>query len=498
MRGGRSSNLSLEQRGVSRVDQCVDEKVLHLHVNNNVEPPQSKSSHANGIAPVQAVVCGEESDSCGNHHGDQEVVHLSHEKPDQSQEGKTNALFGGNSIMCTESGSAFEDLGDLATSVKHLVVLEPRITLTSLRQKLKSRNINATPEYLTKVLFEMAENGLVVLEKIGGKSISVSPSMKTLREAKAREGPELSVPSSNCRKIQSQQLPGHLKEGSTITIVVTEVRSPSKFWFNLHQFSSTPVYFDAVQVLMDEMDKFYAEEGKSWKVESELECQPGTVLAAQYGEGKEKEGFHRVIVKKQIIGLKRLELFYVDHGSTSQQKLKHVRFLPSAFGHIPAQAMEGQLWGVEQVGEGSRWPPEATKKFLTLVKEAEEGSLVAKIMDGVTRRRSKVDQNSNLHQIRNGLALRLDRVDLGPRGTNIAKALVAEDLAMWDEDLNSDASPSTRGSAATCSSVTSTAPARHLPGDGDQALKELKQREESVIARLDKLCLGLNLRKIES
>ena len=497
MRGGRSSNLSLEQRGVSRVDQCVDEKVLHLHVNNNVEPPQSKSSHVNGIAPVQAVVCGEESASCGNHHGDQEVVHLSHEKPDQSQEGKTNALFGGNSIMCTESGSAFEDLGDLATSVKHLVVLEPRITLTSLRQKLKSRNINATPEYLTKVLFEMAENGLVVLEKIGGKSISVSPSMKTLREAKAREGPELSVPSSNCRKIQSQQLPGHLKEGSTISIVVTEVRSPSRFWFNLHQFSSTPVYFDAVQVLMDEMDKFYAEEGKSWKVESVLKCQPGTVLAAQYGEGKEKEGFHRVIVKK-MIGPKRLELFYVDHGSTSQQKLKHVRFLPSAFGHIPAQAMEGQLWGVEQVGEGSRWPPEATKKFLTLVKGAEEGSLVAKIMDGVTRRRSKVDQNSNLHQIRNGLALRLDRVDLGPRGTNIAKALVAEDLAMWDEDLNSDASPSTRGSAATCSSVTSTAPARHLPGDGDQALKELKQREESVIARLDKLCLGLNLRKIES
>ena len=55
VRGGRSSNLSLEQRGVSRVDQCVDEKVLHLHVNNNVEPPQSKSSHVNGIAPVQAV-----------------------------------------------------------------------------------------------------------------------------------------------------------------------------------------------------------------------------------------------------------------------------------------------------------------------------------------------------------------------------------------------------------------------------------------------------------
>ena len=157
----------------------------------------------------------------------------------------------------------------------------------------------------------MAENGLVVLEKIGGKSISVSPSMKTLREAKAREGPELSVPSSICRKIQSQQLPGHLKEGSTISIVVTEVKSPSKFWFNLHQFSSTPVYFDAVQVLMDEMDKFYAEEGKSWKVESVLECQPGTVLAAQYGEGKEKEGFHRVIVKK-MIGPKCLELFYVD------------------------------------------------------------------------------------------------------------------------------------------------------------------------------------------
>ena len=46
-----------------------------------------------------------------------------------------------------------------------------------------------------------------------------------------------------------------------MSIVITEVKSPGRFWFNLHDFTEIPVYYDAVQALMDRMDKFYAEEG---------------------------------------------------------------------------------------------------------------------------------------------------------------------------------------------------------------------------------------------
>ena len=68
---------------------------------------------------------------------------------------------------------------------------------------------------------------------------------------------------------------------------------------------------------MDRMDKFYAEEGDKWMVESVLQCQPATVLAAKYTKGKAKHGFHRVIVKQES-GVKRLKLFYIDFGTTAE------------------------------------------------------------------------------------------------------------------------------------------------------------------------------------
>ena len=398
-----------------------------------------------------------------------------------------------NNYVSDEAQDA-EGFDELANRVKEIVLAEPKIYETSLRQKLRDTGANMAVVDFTNLLFRMSEVGAVELTKagFGGKGISVSPSLRTLREAKAREGPEQMIASAICKTIPTQQLPGHLKEGNMISIVVTEVKSPGRFWFNLHEFTQIPAYYDAVQSLMGTMQKFYAEEGDKWMVESVLKCQPGTVLAAQYFEGKEKRGFHRVIVKQEA-GLRRLKLFYIDHGTTAEQKLKHVRFLPAEFGQLPGQALEAQLWGVDQVGQDSRWPPAARQRFFQLVAsgEAEVGSLSAKIMEGVTRRRSRVERNSNLFQIHTGLSLRLVRINLGPKGTDIAKLLVAEGLARWED---SSVAPPSR---AATTLAASAAASEFLPCPDDLDAGELKVREERVKAKLDKLCKGLGVRKMK-
>ena len=415
-------------------------------------------------------------------------------------DGKMDSEENNNSISDEAQGE--EGLDELVNRVKEIVLSESKISETSLRQKLRDTGTNMLAVDLTKLLFKMSEAGVVELEKVGfgNKGICVSPSLRTLREAKAGEGPEQMIALAICKTIPTQLLPGHLKEGNNISVVVTEVKSPGRFWFNLHEFTQTPVYFDAVQLLMDRMQKFYAEEGDRWRVESVIDCLPGAVLAAQYSEGKVKQGFHRVIVKQQV-SLKRLKLFYIDHGTTAEQKLKHVRFLPAEFGQLPGQALEAQLWGVEQVGEGSRWPSAATRKFLKLVREAEEGSLVAIIMEGVTRRRSKVERNTNLLKIHHGLSLRLDRIDLGPKGTNIAKALVAEGLAKWEDDVKSegksDASVTPLTPVTTAAASAATTDSGYPPDLDNLDAGELKLREESVKAKLDKLCIGLGVRKMK-
>ena len=50
-----------------------------------------------------------------------------------------------------------------------------------------------------------------------------------------------------------EELPARLREGETFPVVVTQVESPSKFWFNLQQTG----YFDRAKDTMDRMDMFY-------------------------------------------------------------------------------------------------------------------------------------------------------------------------------------------------------------------------------------------------
>ena len=107
------------------------------------------------------------------------------------------------------------------------------------------------------------------------------------------------------------------------------------------------------------------------------------------------------------------------------------------------------------------------------------------------RRRSRVERNSNLFQIHTGLSLRLVRINLGPKGTDIAKLLVAEGLARWED---SSVAPPSRAATTLAASAAASG---FLPCPDDLDAGELKVREERVKAKLDKLCKGLGVSKMK-
>ena len=144
-----------------------------------------------------------------------------------------------------------------------------------------------------------------------------------------------------------EELPVRLREGETFPMVVTQVESPSKFWFNLQQTG----FFDRVKDIMDRMDEFYmGVRGDMYRMVNTDQLRPGNMLAARYQTG----GFHRALVIK-VLDSSVVRLFFVDYGTVDNQKVKHCRFLNKQFVGLPGQAIQARLWGVRPVGGGRRW-----------------------------------------------------------------------------------------------------------------------------------------------
>merc|ERR1719233_1988637 len=154
---------------------------------------------------------------------------------------------------------------------------------------------------------------------------------------------------------------------------------------------------------------------------------PGNVLAATY----KKEGYHRVMVI-EVVDINVVKIFYVDYGTVENQKVKNCRFLLKDFATFPGQAIQARLWGVKPVGGGKGWGSgnKARDKLVELT-ETLEGSLVAKIMAGITRKEVTVKGAHDLEEDR-GLALSLLDIFAGDEGLDIATELVTEGVAEWD------------------------------------------------------------------
>ena len=339
-----------------------------------------------------------------------------------------------------------EELGQwFSDRIVQLVLFRPGLSEIALRDEyIRQYKTEISIEIISGLLSSLADEGVVELVQ-ESRVITVQPSLRTLRsrsedvslsditdsymETRLPMGPGLQI---HTGLIPAQEFPHHLKEGRSFPIVVMQVYSPQCFWFNLLEDltdRSRPVYFDAMEELMDRMEKFYSGiEGDRWKVDSVSRCSPGTVLAARYLE----QGFHRVLVK-EVINLKSLKLFYIDYGSTATQKLCHVRFLSKEFAELPGQAIKARLWGLQKPEGKSVWNQSVKTRLLELV-EGEPGSIVAKVMFGVGRRNIKVVGPEEL-VVDLGLTLVLVNIMLGHRGTNVGATLVAEGLARWEMEV---------------------------------------------------------------
>jgi len=221
-----------------------------------------------------------------------------------------------------------------------------------------------------------------------------------------------------------EELPHWMKEGETFPVVITQVETPTKFWFNLQQTG----HLDRVQKVMEKMDELYKSiKGDMYSVKNTKALRPGNVLAATY----KKEGYHRVMVI-EVVDINVVKIFYVDYGTVENQKVKNCRFLLKDFATFPGQAIQARLWGVKPVGGGKGWGSgnKARDKLVELT-DTLEGSLVAKIMAGITRKEVTVKGADDLEEDR-GLAMSLLDIFVGDEGLDIATELVMEGVAEWD------------------------------------------------------------------
>jgi len=270
--------------------------------------------------------------------------------------------------------------------------------------------------------------------------LTVKPSKETLKETKVtgagydltdldfipvRADNRISLP-RDCvlnYNLPAEDLPRGIKEGQTFPVVITQVESPSKFWFNMQQYG----HLDQVKTIMEKMDDLYnGISGDKFRIGNVEILRPGNVLAAKYKD----EGYHRVMVIN-VVDCSLVKLFYVDYGTVENQKLSKCRFLHHDFTVLPGQAIEARLWGVKPFGGGKGWDGNKARDKLVELTDTLEGSLVAQVMAGVNRKEVTIKGGDKLQEAR-GLALSLLDIFVGDNGLDIANELVREGIADWD------------------------------------------------------------------
>ena len=325
---------------------------------------------------------------------------------------------------------------------KHSVLSEQSFTIFFFEMFHEELNPSAVDHNsISSLLHTLALLNVVHLtyENCG---VTIKPTSTTLKETKttseeydlteldsiiAFKYEDSNIPPQDCvlsYNLSVEELPRWMKEGATFPVVITQVESPTKFWFNLQQSG----HLDKVKRIMEKMDELYKSiKGDMYTIRNTKMLKPGNVLAATY----KTEGYHRVMVIK-VVDISVVSLFYVDYGTVENQKVKHCRFLHKNFATLPGQAIQARLWGVKPVGGGKGWGSgnKARDKLVELT-DTLEGSLVAKIMAGVTRKEVSVKGEDKLEEDR-GFALSLLDIFVGDAGSDIATELVVEGVAEWD------------------------------------------------------------------
>ena len=216
--------------------------------------------------------------------------------------------------------------------------------------------------------------------------------------------------------VETQTLPEDFEEGTHFFAVITQVNSPTQFWFNLH----APGHFDTVSKIMDKMDRFYNSfMGKNYKISSQQHLTPGSVIAARY----RSDGYHRAAVIR-VTAHKMVKLCYIDYGTVDVQKLSHCRYLRQEWAELPGQAMEAHLFGVV-VKRGIQ--TSVARDHMVKLTTQRPGTILAIIRSGVNKREmvEMEAETETLVQYSKTLSLTLiDAMAVMNKGLNINEELV--------------------------------------------------------------------------
>uniref|UniRef100_A0A1A9USZ6 HTH OST-type domain-containing protein n=1 Tax=Glossina austeni TaxID=7395 RepID=A0A1A9USZ6_GLOAU len=153
--------------------------------------------------------------------------------------------------------------------------------------------------------------------------------------------------------------------GSRLVIIITEIRSPYKFWFHMQHDTHH------LDTLMDNLKEWYKKvNGNEMRVP--IDClTPGQVCAAS---------FHNVWHRATIIGYpakNKVTVFLVDYGTVCKVDADKIKYLDLYFCTLPAQALRGRLSYVKP--RRPWWDIEANKFFASLVTETVIYAKISKV-----------------------------------------------------------------------------------------------------------------------
>lgn len=79
--------------------------------------------------------------------------------------------------------------------------------------------------------------------------------------------------------------------------------------------------------------------------------------------------FHRVQINRICKNnVDKVEVFYLDYGTIGRVLISCLRTLHEKFSRLPAQALEGKLWGLVLPQGCKIWPKESVRRFLQLMR----------------------------------------------------------------------------------------------------------------------------------
>jgi len=225
------------------------------------------------------------------------------------------------------------------------------------------------------------------------------------------------------RETDARELDSQLRPGDIVDIVVSEVISPSNFYFQLRSV------LPDLEELKENLLVHYAGSNPRHQF---VNVTPGTLVAVEWEEGEWCRG-----EVKRIKTVDTFEVYFFDYGSKIAIRRDELRSLLPRFASLPPMAHKAKLWKVHPA-VGDQWPRATSKTFNSMVDKL---PLVAQVMDIAEEKKDLVKVEFMLYDTESN--------DL-PEGILINDLLVEKGLArFWQEEQEQDLPASEVGERST-------------------------------------------------